>query len=55
MSANRIIYLNHCTHCGHRVSAAVALSRCPRCFSALPPPAANAKITRPWLLPVLSG
>jgi hypothetical protein len=55
MIANRVTYLNHCTHCGHRCSTAVELSRCPRCFSALPPTAANARVARPWLLPVHSG
>jgi len=40
MSANKLLYLNHCTACGHRAAAVAPLGRCPRCYKALPAPTA---------------
>jgi hypothetical protein len=39
----KLLYLNHCTSCGHRAQAVAPLGRCPRCSKPLRVPSAGAR------------
>jgi predicted amidophosphoribosyltransferase len=50
----KVLFLNHCLSCGHRVPAVIQLSSCPRCLKALAPAVPRKPEARAWVLPVFS-